>query len=108
MGQHREAPVFFKFDGTYNMITSGCTGWEPNTDLAHATTSVMGPWETLDNPCIRGNNIFRSTWFFSQSTFVLPPPGLRGSFIFMADRWNPWELRDLCYVLAATGSKWTA
>ncbi|CAM0871693.1 unnamed protein product [Alopecurus aequalis] len=97
-GQHREAPALFKFDGTYYMITSGCTGWAPNTALAHAATSVMGPWETLGNPCVGGNDIFRSTTFFSQSTFVLPLPGLRGSFIFMADRWNPSELRDSRYV----------
>ncbi|XP_037419876.1 uncharacterized protein LOC125552630 isoform X1 [Triticum urartu] len=98
IAQHREAPALFKFDGTYYMITSGCTGWAPNTALAHAATSVMGPWETLGSPCVGGNEIFRSTTFFSQSTFVLPLPGLRGSFIFMADRWNPSELRDSRYV----------
>lgn len=29
-GGHNEAPAIFKKDGTYWMITSGCTGWEPN------------------------------------------------------------------------------
>ena len=27
---HNEAPAIFKHDGTYWMITSGCTGWAPN------------------------------------------------------------------------------
>ncbi|KAL3813694.1 hypothetical protein ACJIZ3_014962 [Penstemon smallii] len=94
VGQHREAPALFKHKGTYYMITSGCTGWAPNEALAHAAESIMGPWETMGNPCIGGNKIFRLTTFFAQSTFVLPLPGLEGSFIFMADRWNPADLRD--------------
>ncbi|MQM03759.1 hypothetical protein Taro_036548 [Colocasia esculenta] len=98
VGQHREAPALFKYEGTYYMITSGCTGWAPNRALAHAAESIMGPWETMGNPCVGGNRIFRTTTFFSQSTFVVPIMGLPGSFIFMADRWNPAELRDSRYV----------
>lgn len=98
VGQHREAPALFKHQGTYYMITSGCTGWAPNEALAHATESIMGQWETIGNPCIGGNKIFRLTTFFSQGTFVLPLPGFPGSFIFMADRWNPADLRDSRYV----------
>ncbi|KAJ6808402.1 uncharacterized protein M6B38_166840 [Iris pallida] len=98
VGQHREAPALFKYEGTYYMITSGCSGWAPNRALAHAAESIMGPWETMENPCIGGNKIFRMTTFFSQSTFVLPLPGLPGSYIFMADRWNPPELKDSRYV----------
>ncbi|XP_031109106.1 uncharacterized protein LOC116013467 isoform X2 [Ipomoea triloba] len=99
VGQHREAPALFKNQGTYYMITSGCTGWAPNEALAHAAESIMGPWETIGNPCIGGNKIFQLTTFFAQSTFVLPLPGLPpGFFIFMADRWNPADLRDSRYV----------
>lgn len=98
VGRHREAPALFKHEGTYYMITSGCTGWAPNKAMAHAAESIMGPWETMGNPCVGGNRIFRLTTFFSQSTFVLPLSGLPGSFIFMADRWNPADLRDSRYV----------
>jgi hypothetical protein len=42
--------------------------------------------------------VLRLTTFFSQGTFVLPLAGLPGSFIFMADRWNPSDLRDSRYV----------
>lgn len=98
VGQHREAPALFKHQGTYYMITSGCTGWAPNEALAHAAESIMGPWETLRNPCIGGNKIFRATTFFSQSTFVVPLLGMPSYFIFMADRWNSVELRDSRYV----------
>ncbi|XP_031387756.1 uncharacterized protein LOC116200926 isoform X2 [Punica granatum] len=98
IGQHREAPALFKYRGTYYMITSGCTGWAPNEALAHAAESVMGPWETLGNPCVGANKVFRQTTFFAQSTFVFPIPGHPGLFIFMADRWNPSNLRDSRYV----------
>lgn len=59
IGQHREAPALFKHEGTYYMITSGCSGWAPNEAMAHASESIMGPWETMGNPCIGGNKIFR-------------------------------------------------
>lgn len=98
IGQRREAPALFKHQGTYYMITSGCTGWAPNEAMAHASESIMGPWETMGNPCLGGNTIFRETTFFSQSTFVLPLKGLPDYYIFMADRWNPADLRDSRYV----------
>ncbi|KAK8923740.1 hypothetical protein KSP39_PZI019689 [Platanthera zijinensis] len=98
IGQHREAPAVFKHKATYYMITSGCTGWAPNRAMAHAAESIMGPWETIGNPCVGGNRVFRVTTFFSQSAFVVPLRGHSGVFIFMADRWNPSELRDSRYV----------
>ncbi|KAJ4897142.1 Arabinanase/levansucrase/invertase [Raphanus sativus] len=98
VGQHREAPAVFKHEGTYYMITSWCTGWAPNEALAHAAESIMGPWEKLGNPCVGGNKVFRLTTFFAQSTYVIPLPGVPGAFIFMADRWNPADLRDSRYV----------
>lgn len=98
VGQHREAPALFKHESTYYMITSWCTGWAPNEALAHAAESIMGPWEKLGNPCVGGNKVFRLTTFFAQSTYVFPLPGVPGAFIFMADRWNPADLRDSRYV----------
>ncbi|KAM7262696.1 hypothetical protein ACFE04_000379 [Oxalis oulophora] len=98
VGQHREAPAIFKHEGTYYMITSGCTGWAPNDALAHAAESILGPWETMGNPCVGGSKMFRLATFMAQSTFVIPLPGIPGSFIFMADRWNPADLRDSRYV----------
>ncbi|CAN8251454.1 unnamed protein product [Cochlearia groenlandica] len=98
VGQRREAPAIVKHDNTYYMITSGCSGWAPNEALAHAAESMMGPWEKLGNPCIGGNKVLRLTTFFAQSTHVFPIPGVPGAFIFMADRWNPADLRDSRYV----------
>lgn len=98
VGQHREAPALFKHLGTYYMVTSGCTGWAPNEALVHAAESIMGPWEAMGNPCIGGNKVFRLTTFFAQSTYVIPLAGLPGLYIFMADRWNPADLRESRYI----------
>lgn len=98
VGQHREAPAVFKHEGLYYMVTSGCTGWAPNEALAHAAESMLGPWETLGKPCVGGNAELRATTFFAQGTFVLPLPGFPDTFIFMADRWNPTDLRNSRYV----------
>ncbi|EPS67453.1 hypothetical protein M569_07321, partial [Genlisea aurea] len=98
VGLHREAPAVFKHGGRYYMITSGCTGWAPNEAVFHVSGSMMGGWETVGNPCVGGSEVFRGTTFFSQGTFVLPLPGLPGWFVFMADRWNPGDLRDSRYV----------
>ncbi|KAL6498207.1 hypothetical protein OROGR_028604 [Orobanche gracilis] len=96
--QYREAPAVFKHEGIYYMITSGCSGWAPNRALVHVAESVMGPWVMMGNPCVGGNDVYRGTTFFAQSTFVLPLPGFKSLFVFMADRWNPTDLKDSRYV----------
>ncbi len=87
-GGQNEAPTIFKKDGTYWMITSGCTGWAPNAARMMKARSIMGPWEQLPNPC-RGKGA--DTTFDSQGTYIME---LEGSFICMADRWNPKKLDD--------------
>ena len=43
-GQSREAPVIFKHAGAYFLLTSGCTGWEPNrAEVFHATCAKPYP-----------------------------------------------------------------
>lgn len=83
---HNEAPAIFKKDGIYYMITSGCTGWDPNEARSFKSKSIWGPWESLGNPCLGKE---AELTFHSQSTYVLPVQGKKGQFIFMADRWSP-------------------
>lgn len=87
-GGQNEAPTIFKKDGTYWMITSGCTGWAPNAARMMKAKSITGPWEQLPNPC-RGEGA--KTTFDSQGTYILEHDG---EFFFMADRWNPKQLND--------------
>jgi hypothetical protein len=93
--QMREGPAPFKWDGTYFLITSACTGWRPNAANYSSAKDILGPWETFSNPCVGTN---ADTTFGSQSTFVLPVPGRPDHFIFMADEWRPRNLPDSRYV----------
>lgn len=93
---HNEAPAIFKkSDGTYWMITSGCTGWDPNEARMFSAPSIWGPWTQHPNPC-RGEK--SEITFGGQSMYVLPVPGKKDAFIFMADIWRPEHPSDARYI----------
>lgn len=91
-GGHNEAPAICRHAGKYWLITSGCTGWDPNAARAHVADSLAGPWKPLGNPCAgphpAGGPGPGLTWG-AQSTFILPVPGRPGAFIAMFDVWRP-------------------
>ncbi len=94
-GGHNEAPAIFKRGGRYFMITSGCTGWDPNAARLLTAERVMGTWTLHPNPA-RGEDA--DLTFHSQSTFIIPVQGKRDAFIFMADRWRPRRPIDGRYI----------
>jgi len=106
-GGQNEAPAIFKHDGTYWMITSGCTGWAPNEARMFSAPSIWGPWTQHPNPC-RGPLAEKT--FNGQSTFVLTldesdltnlksqTSNLNPQYIFMADIWRPNHPRDARYI----------
>jgi beta-xylosidase len=95
INQSREAPAVFKSHNRYYIITSGCTGWSPNTALYAVADSVLGNWTSPGTPCI-GEGA-KQTWQ-SQSTYVIPVNGIPDTYIFMADRWNKTDLEQSRYV----------
>ena len=102
---HNEAPAIFKHEGTYWMITSGCTGWDPNEARMFSAPSIWGPWTQHPNPC-RGPKA--DITFGGQSTFILPRSVLSTATnnanastlkdIFMADIWRPRRPDDARYI----------
>ncbi len=110
-----EAPALCKHDGRYWMVSSGCTGWEPNTARLSVADSIWGPWTELGNPMVeRGLNAdtelldaagwkelghpllggqppkyaLGAEWTFGgQSTFLLEVRP--GAFIALFDIWRP-------------------
>jgi hypothetical protein len=92
---HNEAPSIFKRNGKYFMITSGCTGWDPNAARLLVSGAVMGEWKYLGNPCVGEE---KDLTFHSQSTYILPVRGKKDAFIFMADRWKPQNAIDGRYI----------
>jgi hypothetical protein len=93
IGQRREAPAVFKADGKYYLITSLCSGWDPNAAQLAVADSMLGEWVFSGNPCVGSDS---ATTFHSQSTFVLPLGG--DQFLFMADRWNKTDLERSGYL----------
>ncbi|WP_298461411.1 S-layer homology domain-containing protein [uncultured Cellulomonas sp.] len=91
----REAPAMFKSQGTYYLITSGATGWDPNPAQYATATEVLGQWTDRGNP-ITGEGAANT--FRSQSTSVIPVDPATGRFIFMGDRWTPDDLAAAPYV----------
>lgn len=92
---HNEAPAIFKQNGKYYMITSGCTGWDPNEARSFVADNIYGPWTPLGNPA-KGKDANKT--FHSQSTYILPVAGKKDAFIFMADRWRPNNAIDGRYI----------
>lgn len=95
IGRSMEAPTVFKRGGRYYIIASGCTGWAPNAARSAVADSIFGPWKELGNPCI---GVEADKTFRSQGTFVLPVMGKPATFIFMADRWQQWDLPRSTYI----------
>lgn len=85
-GGYNEAPAIFKREGKYFMITSGCTGWEPNAARLFIADEMLGAWTEYPNPCVGTN---AELTFRSQSTYIIPIAGKKNAYIFIADRWMP-------------------
>lgn len=90
---HNEAPAIFREKNKYYLITSGCTGWDPNAARLAVADSITGNWLYLGNPAVGKDSLVT---FNSQSTFVLTTDS--GNHIFMADRWAPENPIDGRYI----------
>ncbi len=90
-GQYREAPAVCKYNDTYYIVTSGCTGWDPNSALYATSKNIMGDFVLIESPC-EGEN-YRNT-FGGQSTFIF---NVNGTFYLMIDHWKPYDLEHSGY-----------
>ena len=91
----REAPAVFKYDGKYYMLSSGCTGWDPNQAELAVADSIMGEWAVLGNPC---TGIDADKTFYGQSTYVIPVNAKKGQGIACFDMWKKKDLADSRYI----------
>jgi len=95
-GGHREAPVIFKRSGTYFLLTSGATGWDPNQASYATSSSLTSGWSALQN-------VGDGNTFYSQSTYVLPiqGSGTNTAYLYLGDRWaGAWggRVNDSTYI----------
>lgn len=95
INESREAPAIFKRKGKYYVLSSGCTGWDPNQAEYAMADSILGKWTTIGDPCVGPG---ADSTFMAQNTFVLPVAGKEDAYIAMFDRWNKTKLIDSRYV----------
>jgi hypothetical protein len=91
--QAREAPALFCHDKRYYMLTSGCTGWRPNSMLYSISPQLLcgSLWKLIDNPC--SGPEYRKT-FRGQSAYVF---SVNGKPYLLLDHWKPENLRQSGY-----------
>lgn len=95
IGESREAPAVFKHGGKYYVLTSGCSGWDPNTAQIAVADDIMGQWTVLGDPC-KGTDADKT--FYAQSTYVQPIIGKDDTYLALFDRWKKTDLEDSRYV----------
>lgn len=95
VGQQREAPCLIKRNDYYYLITSGCTGWDPNQGKYAYSKNLSSGWSSL-------YNLGNSTTYKSQPAFVIPVQGSsKTSYLYTGDRWaGAWggKVNDSQYV----------
>lgn len=77
-GEYREAPAVIKHSGKYYMLTSFCTGWDPNQGKYAVADSMEGDWSSL-------TEIGDETTYHSQPAFILEK---NGKILYYGDRWR--------------------
>lgn len=87
-GGQNEAPTIIKRDGTYWLLCSGCTGWDPNEARLFSAKSMAGPWTQHPSPCKGPGARFT---YGAQGTWMLQAGD---KVFFMADVWNPRSLAN--------------
>lgn len=84
----REAPAIVNIDGTYFLISSRCTGWDPNQATVSWSNSLESGW----SPQV---NIGNSIAFDTQPASILTIQGSQQtSYLYVGDRWWDTELPD--------------
>jgi len=91
----REAPVMFKRNGFYFLITSAETGWKNNAANYYRATNIMGPYAEEGNPCIGPD---AELTFDAQGTYAFLVHGKKDEFVLMAERHITARMTDSSYL----------
>lgn len=85
--QRREAPAIARVGDTYYMLSSACTGWEPNQCMLSWSKSLTGGWSPL-------TPIGDKTAFDTQASSIMlnSPLGEDGRGLYIGDRWKDPDL----------------
>ncbi len=87
-GQYREAPAVFEKNGKYYMLSSMCTGWNPNQGGVASAYEIEGRWSSI-------GNFGDTVTYNSQPTAVVK---FGDNFVYVADRWDPMDYNNSGYI----------
>jgi hypothetical protein len=91
-GSYREAPAIMKADGTYFIINSAATNWDPNQQKYATASAMNGPWSSL-------SNLGDAQGFDTQTAFIIPVKGTKTTtYIYAGDRWQDPDLKSSKYI----------
>lgn len=86
MGHHREAPAIVRIGGTYWMLTSGTTGWEPNQCQLSRSAGMEEGWRPL-------HDVGPADCYDTQAAAILTIKGTRQTtYLYVGDRWKDPDL----------------
>ncbi len=86
--QNREAPVIFKKDQLYYILSSAKTGWDPNQMKYATSSSLTSGWSNW-------KNIGDSFTYNTQPTDVITIKGTKKTtYLYVADRWKDPTIAD--------------
>lgn len=99
-GEYREAPALIKHNDIYFMISSFCTGWDPNQAKYSTSYSIEGDWSAL-------KEIGDDTTYGSQPSFLL---SINNQVVYFGDRWRGnedyFKSGYVMYSLESKDDKW--
>ena len=86
-----------KHDNNYYIMSSGCTGWNPNPTKIHKSSTIMGTYEEDCTACLNDTS---NNSYGGQPTFVLPLDENKFGYKFIAlfDKWNNRDLEKSNYL----------
>lgn len=89
-GDYNEAPVVFKKDNKYYIISSGSSGWKPNKARLYESNSMLGRWVYVGTPVKSESLQDVNTTFGGQGAFIFKH---KGKYIFSLDIWDSKNLK---------------
>lgn len=84
IGQRREAPAIVRIANRYHMLSSACTGWDPNQCQYHHSTSMTSGWSGATNL----NNKYS---YDTQAASILT---IGSTYLYVGDRWQDPDLAE--------------
>lgn len=83
-GKGREAPALVRINDRYHMLSSACTGWDPNQCQYNNSTSLTSGWSGATN---LNNKISYDT----QAASILT---IGSTYLYVGDRWQDPDLAE--------------